>query len=215
MIRTPFSRLKWAFSGIIAVAIAAMLILAPSFLKQDIEPDTITRFQSHVSLRSIPPKAEEEEPPPPEEEQKPEPPMEEPVAVMELSAPPVSPIQPELLDIDIATNLSQAVPVRIPKQTGALSLRNVDEAPVPVYTPPPMYPEKARRRRVETKLTVKMVINADGTVAKANIVNGEHLEIFSSAALRAVKKWRFKPARLKGKAVAVIVSLPLEFTCTN
>ncbi|MCT4535895.1 energy transducer TonB [Halodesulfovibrio sp.] len=214
MIRPPFSRLQWILSCSIAAAFAVVLILAPSLFKQETEPDKITRFRTTVSLRQIPPKAEEEEPPP-EEEKKPEPPAEEPVAIMELSTPPVSPVQPDLLDVDIAANLSLAVPVNIPRQVGTLGIGDVDEAPIPIYTPPPLYPARAKRRRIETNLLVKMVIKADGTVAKPHIVTGEHQELFSSAALQAVKKWRFKPARLHGKAVAVLVSLPLEFTCTN
>ena len=216
MIQIPFKRTQRVIASILATAIAALLTLAPAFLKQDVEPSSITRFSSPVSLSKLPPKQDEQEPPPPEPERpEPEPIMEEPVALMEFQTPNVSPIQPELLDISISSNLSQAIPVSLPKGAGALSLGDVDEPPVPIYTPPPMYPEKARRRRLQAKLLLQMVIKKDGTVANVKVKSGEHGEVFSRVALRTVTKWKFQPARLKGKAVNVLVTLPLEFSWAN
>ncbi|MEZ0574765.1 energy transducer TonB [Halodesulfovibrio aestuarii] len=215
MIRPPRCHLQFAFAGICAVAFAVMLILAPVLLKQEVKPDSISRFTSPVSLRDLPKKEEPEETPPEEEHPEPPPPPQIPTAAMEIQVTPVVPVQPELLNLDIATNLATAVAISIPKQNSLFSLGEVDEPPIPIFTPPPSYPHRAERKRLETKLTIQMIVAADGSVHKAEVQHGEFKNIFGKSALKAVSRWRFKPARLHGKPVAVLVSLPLEFLCTK
>lgn len=214
--KAPYRSIQWLCSATFASALALLLLLAPAFLKQDIDPSGVMRFSQPVSLRKLTQATPEPEEKIPElEEPKPEPLTTEPLALSPIAAPPVSPIQPEILHLDIAANLAQAVAVSIPHHHGALSLGDVDEGPVPIFTPSPLYPSKARRRRLESRLIIKMIVTSQGVVQKATVESGEHLETFSESALRAVKKWRFKPAQLHGKPVAVLVTLPLEFTCEN
>ncbi|KAF1074888.1 energy transducer TonB [Halodesulfovibrio sp. MK-HDV] len=216
MMKVPYRSIQWVCSGALASALAVLLLLAPVFLKQDVDPSDVARFSQPVSLRKLtqtPPEPEEKMPE--QEEPKPEPLTAEPLALSPIAAPPVSPIQPEILHVDIGANLAQAVAISIPRHSGVLSLGDVDEAPVPIFTPPPMYPSKARRRRLESKLIIKMIVTSQGNVQKATVESGEYLETFREPALRAVRKWRFKPAQLHGKPVAVLVTLPLEFTCKN
>jgi len=216
MMKAPYRSIQWIFSAALAFALALLLLLAPAFLKQDVDPSDVTRFSQPVSLRKLAQQTpEKEEKMPEQEEPKPEPLTAEPLALSPIAAPPVSPFQPEIVNLDIAMNLAQAVGVSIPRHSGVLSLGDVDEAPVPIFTPPPMYPSKARRRRLESKLTIKMIVTSQGVVQKPTVEHGDNLDIFSEPALKAVKKWRFKPAQLHGKPVAVMVTLPLEFTCRN
>lgn len=216
MIHTPYRFVQWSFSGFVAAALACLLLLAPDLLKQDIELDSISRIMPAVSLRKLAPKPEvEEEVKPKEDKPKPDPVPDEPIPLMTMNTPPAPPIQPEILHLDIGANLAQAMPVSIPKHSGILSLGQVDEPPLPVFTPPPNYPSKARRRRLESHLMLKLVIDSKGDVRKVEIVSGEHLDVFRKPAIKTIQRWRFKPARLKGKPVAVLVTLPLEFTCTN
>lgn len=216
MMTAPYRLTQSFFSLVLASGLAILLLLAPVFLKQEVDPSNVTRFSQPVSLKKLTQNTpEEEEPKPEQEEPKPEPLTAEPLALSPVAAPPVSPFQPELLNVDLAINLAQAVAVAIPRQSGVLSLGAVDEAPVPIFTPPPMYPNRARRRRLEGKVIIKMIVTSQGAVQKPTVESGENLETFSESALKAVKKWRFKPAQLHGKPVAVLVTLPLEFSCTN
>ena len=215
MIKPPRSHLQLTLAGICAVAFALTLILAPVLLKKDVKPDSISRFMPAVSLRNLPQQQEPEETPPEEEQPSPPPPPETPLAMLEMETTPVMPVQPELLDINIATNLTNAVAIAIPKQKSLFSLGEVDEPPVPVFTPPPSYPHKAERKRLETKLIIQMIVAADGSVHKPKVASGDYKETFSKSALKAVARWRFKPAKFRGKPVAVLVSLPLEFSCSN
>jgi len=55
----------------------------------------------------------------------------------------------------------------------------------------PKYPKKARTRKIEGIVTVKVLINEEGIVEKTCAVNGN--KIFWTEAEKAVLHWRFKP----------------------
>jgi TonB family protein len=58
--------------------------------------------------------------------------------------------------------------------------------------------------------TVGFVIEADGSVHDAVIIASSGLIVVDEAFLAMMKKWKFEPAKLDGKPVAVVSSIPLE-----
>ena len=56
------------------------------------------------------------------------------------------------------------------------------------------------------------MILADGTVANVQVLRGD--EPFVGAALQAVKRWKYEPARYKGQPIAVyrIIQIPFKLT---
>jgi TonB family protein len=56
----------------------------------------------------------------------------------------------------------------------------------------PMYPALARKMNLTGTVKVEVVVAPDGTVKEAKVVGGHPL--LASAALDAVRKWRFEPA---------------------
>lgn len=86
----------------------------------------------------------------------------------------------------------------------------VDEAPVPVKTPPPEYPDALRKEGVSGMAVVTVVIDENGEVLAAESNKASH-EGFKQPAVDAVKGWKFKPAKVGGKAVKVKVSVPIKF----
>lgn len=80
-----------------------------------------------------------------------------------------------------------------------LKLRHVD----------PEYPPLARAARVEGRVVVECVIDSDGRVAEARVVSGKPL--LDAAALEAVRQWRYRPTLLDGVAVAVQMTVTVEF----
>jgi TonB family protein len=56
----------------------------------------------------------------------------------------------------------------------------------------PAYPELARKMNITGVVRVEVVVAANGTVKAAKVVGGH--PVLASAALEAVKKWRFEPA---------------------
>jgi TonB family protein len=71
----------------------------------------------------------------------------------------------------------------------------------PTARVPPQYPERAARRRVEGVVELQVRVNPDGTVADATVIRSEPPGLFDEASLRAIRKWKFKPKIVDGKAV--------------
>lgn len=85
------------------------------------------------------------------------------------------------------------------------------EPPVPVRTVPPVFPEDMRRDGVSGVVTVSILIDEKGNVTEPKVVKTTH-EAFSQPAVEALSKWKFKPAKQAGEAVAMRVSIPIQFT---
>lgn len=96
---------------------------------------------------------------------------------------------------------------------GAIALPEDATPPEPVAsnTKPP-YPEEARKLGRTATVVLKIVILADGTVAKVDVMRGE--EPFASTAVTTVKHWRYEPARHKGQPITVyrIIQIPFKLT---
>jgi protein TonB len=76
----------------------------------------------------------------------------------------------------------------------------------------PTYPQEARAAGKMGMVVLKVVIRADGTVAQVEVMRGE--EPFVSAAVQAVKSWKYTPARYKGQPITVyrIIQIPFKLT---
>jgi protein TonB len=84
----------------------------------------------------------------------------------------------------------------------------VDEAPVPVKTPPPQIPTELRNEPATVLVTV--VIDESGNILAADVKKSTD-ERFNTVAVEGVKKWKFKPANLAGKPVKVMIGIPVKF----
>ena len=63
----------------------------------------------------------------------------------------------------------------------------------------PEYPELARKMNITGTVKIEVVVAANGTVKDAKIVGGH--PVLATAALEAVKKWRFEPAAMESSRV--------------
>jgi TonB family protein len=74
------------------------------------------------------------------------------------------------------------------------------------------YPPLLRDAGVTGSVTLRMRVTRTGTVDPASVtVESTSDEMFSESAVRVVKQMRFRPAKLKGQAVPVWVTLPVTF----
>lgn len=89
-----------------------------------------------------------------------------------------------------------------------------DEAPTPVRTQAPVYPESLRREGVSGMVSVNVTVDEKGNVTSTSINKSTNPE-FDAPALAAVAQWKFKPAKKSGQPVAVSVVLPLRFSATQ
>jgi len=85
----------------------------------------------------------------------------------------------------------------------------VTEKPSIRYIAEPVYPEFARKKGIEGKVVVKVVIGINGDVEEAAI--WKSVPELDEAALAAAKKCKFNPAKQKGVLVKVRMNIPFEF----
>ena len=83
-------------------------------------------------------------------------------------------------------------------------------APVSVSRVDPQYTEIARRARIEGIVVIEAVIDRDGNVTDARVLKPLPMGL-DTAALDAVKRWKFKPGTLNGQPVPVYYNLTVTF----
>jgi TonB family protein len=91
----------------------------------------------------------------------------------------------------------------------------VEEAPV-LLSPPPAYPEPLQRAGVEGRVLLQAIVDTAGRVEPNSL---RILKSSSPGFDRPIKRWalraRFRPARLQGHAVRVLVNLPVDFAASS
>jgi protein TonB len=73
----------------------------------------------------------------------------------------------------------------------------------------PVYPELARRARVQGKVVLECVIDTDGRVTELRVVSGHAL--LADAAGDAVRGWVYTPTTLNGQPIRVILTVTVTF----
>lgn len=76
---------------------------------------------------------------------------------------------------------------------------------------PPRYPVTARRRGQEGLVLLSVVVSAQGTVIRVGIKQSSGFDLLDDAALRAVRKWQFEPARIGARSVECETEVPVQF----
>jgi len=77
--------------------------------------------------------------------------------------------------------------------------------------PRPAYPPAARRRSLEGRAVVRATVTAEGQVASVELRQSSRHDSLDQAALEAVRRWRFAPARRGEQAIAGAVDVPVVF----
>ena len=114
----------------------------------------------------------------------------------------------EIPDTDIIFGIPEGPPPAEPE--GPIRVGGDVQPPVKISAPSPQYTEIARKARIQGVVIVEAIIDKAGAVTNVKILKGLPMGL-DTAAADAVKKWRFKPATLNGKPVAVIYNLTVNF----
>ena len=77
--------------------------------------------------------------------------------------------------------------------------------------PAPMYPSLARRMGEEGRVLLRVYVEASGLPSKVEIRTSSGSERLDQAALEAVRRWKFVPARQGDQAVPAFVVVPISF----
>lgn len=82
---------------------------------------------------------------------------------------------------------------------------------VPVDVVEPEYPPQCRRLGIEGTVRVKVLVGSDGRPRDVTLDRSSGEPRLDQAALDAVRRWRFEPARRDGQAVQARLVVPIRF----
>lgn len=117
--------------------------------------------------------------------------------------PPVAPLSP-------GVSVSPEAPVSRPEPVTPPAWRAAYLA-----NPAPAYPLAARRLGLEGEVLLRAEILPDGRCGELEIARSSGHALLDEAALAAVKRWRFLPARRGEEPVAARVEIPIRFRLTD
>ncbi len=166
---------------------------------------------AYIPLKPPPPPPEKEELPPPE---KPPPKLEtKPIRQLERPQEEVHLEMPQLdFEVNPRLDLGVAVPAPPPLPTiKAPPITQGDRGALLVSRMPPIYPYSARRRGREGSVEVRFLVDESGMVQNPEIVRAQPSGYFEEAVLKAVSRWRFKPAIKDGHPVKAMVQTTIDF----
>ncbi|NVK21159.1 MAG: TonB family protein [Kangiellaceae bacterium] len=82
------------------------------------------------------------------------------------------------------------------------SIISQDRAAIPLFRSQPNYPPTAAQNGTEGWVTLKYDVNSSGQLSNISVVDSQPKRVFDREAVKALKKWKFKPAMLNGQPVA-------------
>lgn len=86
-----------------------------------------------------------------------------------------------------------------------------DDPPKPLTPIRPKYPEIAQEAGIEGTVIVQVFVDKKGRVKETHILKGIPNTGLDEAAIKAIRKTRFKPAKQRERAVGVWISIPVNF----
>jgi protein TonB len=196
-------------TGAFAVnATALLLLLMPVSSPPQAEPEPITTLVDNFLEKKPPPP-----PPPPQpiemkvqrpqptpqpirQQVTPQPPVDVPIEVPDGSLPPV-------VETRIDVPPQPPIPPSGPGETSRLEYASA---------PPPAYPREAMRRSLEGTVVLRVLVDVDGTPLSVEIKRSSgHSSLDEAAKRQVLKRWKFRPAIVDGRAVQVYGIVPLSF----
>lgn len=85
-------------------------------------------------------------------------------------------------------------------------------SPVFLHHPMPAYPEYARRRGINGFVILQFIVDINGRVVEPSVQQANPQGYFETAAIRAIKQWRFSPGRNdKGTPVRCRLQMRIDF----
>ena len=112
------------------------------------------------------------------------------------------------LDFDDFSNLDAPPP---PPSGPKVVFIPYDDPPVAMSPIRPVYPEIAQEAGIEGVVIVQAFIDEKGRVKETLILKGVPNTGLDEAAMEAIKKTRFKPAKQRERSVGVWISIPVNF----
>ena len=211
MFHTGERKLVWSAFGVaVVIHVIVLIVNFPDFSEAFKPPE---RKKAVIVRKYVPP------PPPMEKKQiikkeiikkvpVPDPTPDEPEPIRE----PEPEIQPEPLPLDaeFLIGVPEPPPPSGPLMAGVGDVTNPEI--IPETKIEPIYPELARRARLEGNVILQAIVYKDGTVGDIELLRTSRPGVgFEDAAVEAVAQWRYHPATQNEKPVDVYFTIIVTF----
>ena len=115
------------------------------------------------------------------------------------------------LEIPDIGDLLIAVPESAPPvETGPMYVTGDVQKPIKIQEVQPQYTDLARKARIQGVVIMQTIIDKEGNVIDVKLLKSLPMGL-GDAAVEAVKQWKYEPAMLNGKPVAVYFNLTVNF----
>jgi protein TonB len=130
---------------------------------------------------------------------------------------------PAVVENAITIRMEESKPASPPPPVNvALVGANVMREPTPALQPPrgdiaylnnpaPSYPAVSKRSREQGRVMLRVRVDEKGNVEDVEVQASSGFSRLDQAALDAVRRWRFQPARLGARAVSGFAIVPINF----
>lgn len=92
------------------------------------------------------------------------------------------------------------------------NLEGFDTEAFPVKRIAPKYPARALQAGLEGYVSMDVIINSDGSVAKVFVTDSNPRKLFDKAAINAMEQWEFRPKVVDGQPQAHKAQQVINFT---
>ena len=96
-------------------------------------------------------------------------------------------------------------------RNAAMSEGTVDTKPRVLSRSPMAYPASAMKKRIKGYVVVNLLIDTDGSIEAAKVLQSSPPGIFDAVALSGIRSWRFAPGKYKGRPVKVWAKQKIRF----
>ena len=143
-----------------------------------------------------------EKPPTPKRPPQPE------IELDDIKPPPMASLDIDVPDFSLPTDFSGAFLGNIDSlSTGTSQL-------IPIVKVAPRCPRESQLKGIDGSVLLVLNVAANGRVDKISISNSNPPRLFDAEAIKAVRRWQFKPKTIDGVPVDQKGELLVEFTCS-
>ncbi len=115
--------------------------------------------------------------------------------------------QPAVPALDLSTSAT-GLAINAPSFTDFTA----NQQALPLYRVEPRYPAKALKRGMEGYVVMSFTIDSQGRPIAVKVIDANPRRVFEREAIRALKKWKYQPKVINGKAIEQVgQTVKLEF----
>ncbi|MDZ7870641.1 MAG: energy transducer TonB [Rheinheimera sp.] len=195
-------------------AIAALVQAEPAITapKPEMEPPKLQGMLIAPEPKMAPPPKAEPEPAKPLPKPPPKQPPLKRTKPSQTTPPPVA----KAAAAAPAPTLTKPVTQRAPASSTAKTAEPTTQLPsadaAGLNNKAPVYPMLSRKRKEQGTVWLLLLVSKEGLVSELKLKKTSGFDRLDQAALQAVKKWKFQPARQQGQPIDYWYELPLKFS---